>query len=380
MRKAMMDKIVCDYCGTIYDAEKAQCPLCGNKSREAEARKSAQSERKAASVKKELKKKERTSREIPRKLLIASIVFLSLAVLVVVYFVGDMLGFWPGLEDVLNATMRVEELERPDESSCTYLDILPEEITFTEVGQIQKLRVIMNEGCTETLTFITSNAEVAMVSEEAKYTSEEDMSAITAEVTAVGAGQANITVSCGSKSVVCPVTCNFSTEPSSEATEPSQPVLKLSQEDITLQLPRETAVISIENLPEDAVVVWSSSDETVATVDEDGKIVGIGSGTATITAQVGEETLEMTVRCDFENTAESNNHLTHTDVTISVGESFNLRLIDANGERIDDATYSSNNTSVCSVSGVRVTGESSGMTKVIVSYGGQSYTCIVRVK
>ena len=376
----MMDKIVCDYCGTIYDAEKAQCPLCGNKSREAEARKSAQSERKAASVKKELKKKERTSREIPRKLLIASIVFLSLAVLVVVYFVGDMLGFWPGLEDVLNATMRVEEPERPDESSCTYLDILPEEITFTEVGQIQKLRVIMNEGCTETLTFITSNAEVAMVSEEAKYTSEEDMSAITAEVTAVGAGQANITVSCGSKSVVCPVTCNFSTEPSSEATEPSQPALKLSQEDITLQLPRETAVISIENLPEDAVVVWSSSDETVATVDEDGKIVGIGSGTATITAQVGEETLEMTVRCDFENTAESNNHLTHTDVTISVGESFNLRLIDANGERIDDATYSSNNTSVCSVSGVRVTGESSGMTKVIVSYGGQSYTCIVRVK
>ncbi len=376
----MMDKIVCDYCGTIYDAEKAQCPLCGNKSREAGVRKSAQSERKAAPVKKELKKKGRTSREIPRKLLIASIVFLSLAVLVVVYFVGDMLGFWPGLEDVLNATMRVEELERPDESSCTYLDILPEEITFTEVGQIQKLRVIMNEGCTETLTFITSNAEVAMVSEEAKYTSEEDMSAITAEVTAVGAGQANITVSCGSKSVVCPVTCNFSTEPSSEATEPSQPALKLSQEDITLQLPRETAVISIENLPEDAVVVWSSSDETVATVDEDGKIVGIGSGTATITAQVGEETLEMTVRCDFENTAESNNHLTHTDVTISVGESFNLRLIDANGERIDDATYSSNNTSVCSVSGVRVTGESSGMTKVIVSYGGQSYTCIVRVK
>ena len=218
MRKAMMDKIVCDYCGTIYDAEKAQCPLCGNKSREAEARKSAQSERKAASVKKELKKKERTSREIPRKLLIASIVFLSLAVLVVVYFVGDMLGFWPGLEDVLNATMRVEEPERPDESSCTYLDILPEEITFTGVGQIQKLRVIMNEGCSETLTFITSNAEVAMVSEEAKYTSEEDMSAITAEVTAVGAGQANITVSCGSKSVVCPVTCNFSTEPSSEAT------------------------------------------------------------------------------------------------------------------------------------------------------------------
>ena len=139
-------------------------------------------------------------------------------------------------------------------------------------------------------------------------------------------------------------------------------------------------MISIETLPEDAVVVWSSSDETVATVDEDGKIVGIGSGTATITAQVGEETLEMTVRCDFENTAESNNHLTHTDVTISVGESFNLRLIDANGERIDDATYSSNNTSVCSVSGVRVTGESSGMTKVIVSYGGQSYTCIVRVK
>ena len=141
MRKAMMDKIVCDYCGTIYDAEKAQCPLCGNKSREAGVRKSAQSERKAAPVKKELKKKGRTSREIPRNLLIASIVFLSLAVLVVVYFVGDMLGFWPGLEDVLNATMRVEELERPDESSCTYLDILPGAVSILGLMNDREKRV-----------------------------------------------------------------------------------------------------------------------------------------------------------------------------------------------------------------------------------------------
>ena len=39
--------------------------------------------------------------------------------------------------------------------------------------------------------------------------------------------------------------------------------------------------------PEDAVVVWSSSAESVATVDQNGKVTGVTAGTAVIIAQVG---------------------------------------------------------------------------------------------
>ena len=39
--------------------------------------------------------------------------------------------------------------------------------------------------------------------------------------------------------------------------------------------------------PEDATVVWSSSDEEVATVDQSGKVTGVAAGTAVIIAQIG---------------------------------------------------------------------------------------------
>ena len=66
-------------------------------------------------------------------------------------------------------------------------------------------------------------------------------------------------------------------------------------------------------------------------------------------------------------------------MTISVGEEFNLRLIDGSGNRINDATYSIKNSEICSLSGVTVRGKAKGTTEITVSYNGKSYTCIIRV-
>ena len=44
-------------------------------------------------------------------------------------------------------------------------------------------------------------------------------------------------------------------------------------------------------------VEWSSSDEAVATVDENGVVTAVASGTATITARAGELTASCIVRC-----------------------------------------------------------------------------------
>ena len=47
-----------------------------------------------------------------------------------------------------------------------------------------------------------------------------------------------------------------------------------------------TETLTATTVPADATVVWASSDETVATVDEDGVVTGVAAGTATITATI----------------------------------------------------------------------------------------------
>jgi uncharacterized protein YjdB len=51
----------------------------------------------------------------------------------------------------------------------------------------------------------------------------------------------------------------------------------------------------------DAEVTWISSEESVATVDEDGVVEAVGSGTATITAQSGDITASAEVTVEIED-------------------------------------------------------------------------------
>ncbi len=332
--------------------------------------------------------KKQKKNPIPRALLIATWFFVALTVLLLIYFAGDMLDWWPGPEDLLTGQLGTQETEPPaDDTTCTYLDILPEEITFTAPGQIQKLRVVMNEGCTETVLFTSSNGDVVIVSDEGQLMSGDfAQRAITVDVTAVGAGEALITITCGEKNVICPVTCDFDgTLTPSGTEEPTEPTTlqftpELNYKDVTLSLPMETVSLEVTNLPDGVEVLWSSSDESVATVASDGTVTGVNSGTATITADAEGNTAEMIVRCNFDATAETGNRLTHEDVTIRIGETYYLRLLDADGDRIDNVAYYCKDTDICSVDGAKITGLSTGTTNVVVTYEGVSYTCIVRVK
>lgn len=70
---------------------------------------------------------------------------------------------------------------------------------------------------------------------------------------------------------------------------PSYPVtgIKVSPDTLTLAKKDETAQLTVEVTPsyaDNKRVTWQSSDEKVATVDENGKVTAVGNGTATITA------------------------------------------------------------------------------------------------
>ena len=122
----------------------------------------------------------------------------------------------------------------------------------------------------------------------------------------------------------------------------------------------------------------------MATVSDRGVITAMGSGTTTITVYVGgRDPLSCIVRCNLDSSAEAPDgsySISHSDVTMSLrGEYFKLRLLDSNGDAVSGVSWSSGDSSICTVdaSGV-VTAAGSGTTTVSTTYGGATYQCIVR--
>jgi len=134
-----------------------------------------------------------------------------------------------------------------------------DETSNVQVGGTVKLTATVNPA-NSTLIWTSSNEAVAKVDANGN-------------VTAVSKGTATITVSTlHDVTATCEVTVVDATE-----------TITLNKTEVTLaEKTTETLVATTE--PEDCEVTWSSSDETVATVDENGKVTAVGGGKATITA------------------------------------------------------------------------------------------------
>lgn len=155
---------------------------------------------------------------------------------------------------------------------------------------------------------------------------------------------------------------------------------KLSSEDFTMTVGES---VQLKVTGTDAAVVWSSKDSTVAVVGSSGLVTAINPGTTTITATVGDKTLEGIARVKSAegapgtNTDASNAALSSTDFTAKVGESVTLKV------RGTDAavTWSIDDSSIASISadGV-VKGIKAGQTKAHAKVGGKTLTCVVRIK
>ena len=106
-------------------------------------------------------------------------------------------------------------------------------------------------------------------------------------VTAVGIGSAKITAKVGNHTDVCVVTADA-------------PLESIDVQDALELVKNQTAVINYELVPSDttdkAPVTFTSSDPTVATVDENGKVTALKAGTTVITLKgANDVTAEVTV-------------------------------------------------------------------------------------
>ena len=186
-------------------------------------------------------------------------------------------------------------------------------------------------------------------------------------VTAVSKGDVVITAAAESKAARC--------------------TIKVSELGLTLTPSRlsiavgEHQVISASITPDSASgtpIAWTSSNENVATVDQNGTITGVGEGDAVITAQTGSTQAFCDVSVIIPVTSVT---LNKENLTLTEGESEYLTctVVPDNATHRNVVWTSSNKRIVSVNSDGLVTANRPGKAEIIATAGGESASCPVEV-
>ena len=223
------------------------------------------------------------------------------------------------------------------------------------VGETEQLTATVkpDDATDKNVTWTSSDESVAKV--------------VNGKVTAVKSGKATITAKCGGKTAECAVTV---TVPTGSVT--------LDKTSLSLAV-GETAQLAATVKPDDATdknVSWTSSDESVAKVDN-GKVTAIKAGKATIIAKCGGKTAECAVTVTVPTGSVT---LDKTTLSLAIGETATLTAT----VKPDDATdknvaWASSDESVAKVANGKVTAVKAGKATITAKCGGKTAECAVTV-
>lgn len=207
------------------------------------------------------------------------------------------------------------------------------------------------------VTWSTSNSRIATVSN--------------GRITALSAGSATITASCSYGGVTYSETCSVTVRAVS---------LSLSTSELSMMV-GENENLTATSSPGGVNVTWSSSNNSVASVNSSGKVSAIGSGSATIASKITVNGHSYTATCHV-TVEEPHIQISSSSLSMNVGDTESLSAsVFPNGSYI---TWSSSNTDVATVnnSGI-ITAISSGSATVAaqIKVSGKNYssTCQVTV-
>ena len=123
---------------------------------------------------------------------------------------------------------------------------------------------------------------------------------------------------------------------------------------------------------------WSSSNANIAKVEQNGKVTGVGNGTATITAKVGEVSASCTVTV---TTDVSSIKLSQTKLSMKPGEKKKLTATALPAAASNKAvSWNTRNKKVATVKNGAVTANKPGTAKITAQIGSVKATCTVTVK
>ncbi len=235
------------------------------------------------------------------------------------------------------------------------------EATVEEGGTITlKVSIQPEDATDQTITWTTSDAEVATVEDGIVIANKE--------------GTATITATAGGKSATCNVTVNKKQIPVT--------LIVLNTTDHTM-VEGDTYKLEASVFPENATdktISWKSSDSSVVNV-EDGTVTAIKEGKATITATSGDKSAICVVTVKKKEIAVSSITLNETSLTLDIGQSFELVATvlpeDATNKTV---IWASDDPDVVSVANGMVTALKAGGATVFAAVGGISATCTVTVR
>lgn len=454
-----MNKVICDICGTAYPDTAPKCPICGFAKTATETT-SAGSERRTSESyaavkggrfsKQNVRKRtnsnrnpERGNSDRPRRNeneeggntgLVLVVIFLLVAIVAVVIYIGLKVFRTPdadvpqpsGTSQVTQPTTVPTEPDATIGSgiACESLK-MHKSIEFFEIGDTWSLEVQPTPAnTTDEITFESSNPEIVTVDK-------------TGLLTAVGSGEATITVTCGAITEVCQIKCSFEnppTDPTTDPTAPTDPIETTTPTEpagpvdpnFTFEFNTkwkdevsgkwDTSILELgetwkaykTNLSVDpGAITWTSDDPSICTI-QNGIVTGVGPGKTEVHATYGGKTYTCIVRCKFETTG-TGTETTPTEpntqeptVPGDVEFTFEFNTPFAEGDKWDTTiqkqgetwkayktnlsvdpsaiTWTTDDPDVCTVKDGIVTAEGPGKTEIHATYGGKTYTCIVRVK
>ena len=256
------------------------------------------------------------------------------------------------------------------EPMATRITITPSSRTLEAIGETVQLMATVrdqrnNVMTGQTVTWSSGDDAVATVSEEGL-------------VTAVSNGMVDITAQSGSLSSTATISVSEPV-PTTIVIDPTSATLESIGE--TVQL---TALVldQRENAMPDAMVTWSSGDESVATVDEDGLVTAVGNGMTDIAAQSGEAMESVTI--SVSQVAVSIMITPEMTTLTEFGETVQLEVAaeDANEVAIDEPviTWSSGDETVATVDEAGlVTAVGNGMADITAQSGNAMQSVLVTV-
>ena len=211
--------------------------------------------------------------------------------------------------------------------------------------ELDKSAITMNKGEKSEALKVSYNPEDTTDDKTVTWSSEdEDIATVeNGVVTAVGAGETTITATVGEFTATCEVTVLSPLESISVEADGETDSLEVGD---TVNL---TVKYNPEDTTDDKKVTWTSSDDTVATVDENGVVTAVGGGTATITADVNGHTATCDIKVLIHTTGIS---LGSEELQLAKGEVSDPIEVTYNPENTDDSkelTWTSSDDTVATV-------------------------------
>lgn len=460
-----MNKVICDICGTAYPETATQCPICGSakqvgssSSADSVAAPAARQATKggrfsssnvkkrnrvnaSANPAKQQPKEEASVNESKGGSVAVAWIILIIINLILAYIIIQFIlpMFKPAKtassnKATVSTTVAAEqstENTTVEESgvACTDLVVAGEEtISFDAVGRAWLIEVTAEpENTTDAIQFASSDESVATVDAQGR-------------VTAVGAGNAVITITCGSVTKECNVVCvtgaeetvpeettaattapteeteatvetteaptettaaptEATTEPPEETTAPAEENFGLFRgpyfnSDATLSFKGESFEFVTRSGVSLSDITWTSANPAIAAV-ENGVVTAMAPGETVIYGTYNGEKDSFTIRCAFEGEVPEDpenpdvpvddDHpdwpylYPNTEVMIGIDESFELIYVNADGEVVD-VDWSTGDSSVAEVDGSWVVGVGYGDTWVRATYDGTEISCHVIVE